>query len=104
MSKLDETQEQVAQMSDVCEKKKVVVFQAKQDAEELLVQIIQDKRIADDQEKTVNAEAQKIGLEAQEANSIADQVIEKTSHVLDTLTQKSNDAPIHYVNILRDTL
>jgi dynein heavy chain len=34
----------------------------------------QDKRVAGEQEKSVNAEAVKIGKEAEEANAIASQV------------------------------
>lgn len=40
-------------MKKVVEQKQVVVSQAKQDCEELLVQIVQDKRVADEQEKQV---------------------------------------------------
>lgn len=42
-------------MKKVVEQKQVVVSQAKQDCEELLVQIVQDKRVADEQEKQVNS-------------------------------------------------
>jgi dynein heavy chain len=34
---------------------------------------LQDKRVADEQEKAVNADAIKIGKEAEEANAIAQQ-------------------------------
>jgi dynein heavy chain len=40
-------------MKKVAEEKKVVVAQAKTEAEELLVEIVQDKRVADEQEKQV---------------------------------------------------
>lgn len=46
---------QVAEMKKVVEQKQVVVSQAKTDCEELLVQIVQDKRVADEQEKQVRA-------------------------------------------------
>lgn len=39
----------------MAEEKKVVVAQAKADCEELLVEIVQDKRVADEQEKQVHA-------------------------------------------------
>lgn len=45
---------QVTEMRVICEEKKVNVAKAKVDCEELLVKIVQDKRIADDQEKQVN--------------------------------------------------
>lgn len=44
---------QVTEMKKVVQQKHVVVAQAKQDCEELLVEIVQDKRVADEQEKQV---------------------------------------------------
>lgn len=44
---------QVAAMKKVAEAKQVVVAQAKVECEELLVEIVQDKRVADEQEKQV---------------------------------------------------
>jgi hypothetical protein len=44
-------------MKKVAEEKKVVVAQAKTEAEELLVEIVQDKRVADEQEKQVGDDA-----------------------------------------------
>ena len=69
--KLEETGVQVGEMQIVAKEKKVVVAQAKKDCEELLVTIVQDKRVADEQEKLVTAQATKIGKEAEEANAIA---------------------------------
>jgi hypothetical protein len=40
-------------MKKVVQQKQVVVAQAKSDCEELLVEIVQDKRVADEQEKQV---------------------------------------------------
>eukprot|EP00798_Chlamydomonas_sp_ICE-L_P021926 gene21926-28972_t len=71
--------------------KKVVVAQAKTDCEELLVEIVQDKRVADEQEKQVNAEATKIGKEAEEANAIATQVQSELDKALPAL-QAAEDA------------
>ncbi len=42
-------------MSKVAEQKKVVVATAKTECEELLVEIVQDKRVADEQEKQVSS-------------------------------------------------
>lgn len=42
-------------MKKVAEAKQVVVAQAKVECEELLVEIVQDKRVADEQEKQVRA-------------------------------------------------
>lgn len=47
---------QVTEMKKVVQQKQVVVAQAKHDCEELLVEIVQDKRIADEQEKQVRLE------------------------------------------------
>jgi dynein heavy chain len=69
--KLDETGVQVGAMQVVAMEKKVVVAKAKRDCEELLVTIVQDKRVADEQEKQVNAEASKIEKEAEEASVIS---------------------------------
>lgn len=46
---------QVTEMKKVVQQKQVVVAQAKQDCEELLVEIVQDKRVADEQEKQVGS-------------------------------------------------
>jgi dynein heavy chain len=53
LQKLDETGVQVGEMQVVAMDKKVVVAKAKKDCEELLVEIVQDKRVADEQEKQV---------------------------------------------------
>ena len=53
LQKLQETGEQVADMQVVCQSKKVVVAEAKTSCEQLLVAIVQDKRVADEQEKQV---------------------------------------------------
>eukprot|EP00899_Mesostigma_viride_P014884 jgi/Mesvir1/23397/Mv21091-RA.2 len=70
---LDDTRAQVADMQVVCQQKKIIVAKAKRDCEELLVEIVQEKRVVDEQEKQVNAEAQKIEKEAAECNAIADE-------------------------------
>ena len=54
LQKLDETGVQVGEMQQVCIDKKKVVAKAKRDCEELLVEIVQDKRVANEQEKAVN--------------------------------------------------
>ena len=85
LEKLDETSIQVAAMKKVAEEKKVVVAQAKIDCEALLLEIVSDKRAADEQEKQVNAEAIKIGKEAEEANAIAVQVQSELDKALPAL-------------------
>jgi dynein heavy chain len=74
-------------MQKVAAAKQVVVTQAKADCEELLVEIVQDKRVADEQEKTVNMEATKIGKEADEANAIATQVSAELEKALPALQE-----------------
>ncbi|MEW5313998.1 MAG: hypothetical protein WDW38_005527 [Sanguina aurantia] len=86
LQKLDETSVQVAAMKKVAEEKKGVVAHAKTDCEELLVEIVQDKRVADEQEKQVNAEAQKISKDAEEANAIAVQVQSELDKAIPALT------------------
>jgi len=71
LEKLDETGEQVGEMQKVATAKKADVVKAKKDCDELLVQIVQDKRVADEQEKQVNADAKKIQKETAEADAIA---------------------------------
>ena len=73
--------------------------QAKVDCEELLVVIVQDKRAADEQERLVKADAEKIGEEAKEANAIAAEcehglalalpALEAASAALNVLTKKT---------------
>lgn len=63
LEKLAETGEQVAEMQEVARAKKAEVAKAKKECEELLVHIVQDKRVADEREKQVNADAEKIGKE-----------------------------------------
>lgn len=48
-----------------------VVSAAKTECEALVEKIVLDKRVADEQQKQVNAEAEKIGREAAEANEIS---------------------------------
>ena len=83
--KLDETGKQVGEMQVVCEDKRRVVAKAKVDCEELLVEIVQDKRVADEQEKQVNAEATKIAKEAEQANAIAAECQEGLNKALPAL-------------------
>ena len=45
---------QVGEMAGVCQRKAVVVAETKASCETLLVQIVADKRVADDQEKQVD--------------------------------------------------
>lgn len=57
LQKLDETTVQVNAMKVIAEEKKVVVAQAKVECEDLLKDIVVDKRAADEQEKQVRRRA-----------------------------------------------
>jgi dynein heavy chain len=72
LTKLEEAREQVEVMSVELETKKVVVAKAQRDCEELLVEIVSERRIADEQKKQVEAESQKIAKEEGECKAIAD--------------------------------
>ena len=72
LQKLSDTAEQVAEMSIELEQKKKVVAKAQTDCEEMLVVIVQEKRIVDEQQKNVNAESEKIGKEEAETKIVAD--------------------------------
>ena len=73
LQKLSDTAEQVAEMSVELEQKKKVVAKAQTDCEEMLVVIVQEKRVVDEQQKTVNAETEKIGKEEADTKVIADE-------------------------------
>lgn len=51
LNTLNETREQVAKMQVVCQEKKEVVAVAKRECEEILVEIVQEKRVIDEQER-----------------------------------------------------
>ncbi|CAM9584402.1 unnamed protein product [Phaeothamnion confervicola] len=71
LTKLEEARAQVELMTGELEVKKVVVAQAQKDCEELLVEIVSERRIADEQKKQVEAESEKIGREEAECSAIA---------------------------------
>ncbi len=114
---------QVSEMQGVVAEKKQIAARAKADCEELLVNIVHDKRAADEQEKQVrsgrtcgcdgegrpanifasmtssftrcqvNAEATKIARETEEANSIASQVSAELEKALPALQEA--EAALH---------
>ena len=73
LTKLSDTATQVSEMSVELEHKKKVVAKAQTDCEEMLVVIVQEKRVVDEQQKTVNAETEKIGKEEADTKVIADE-------------------------------
>jgi len=72
LQKLSDTAEQVAEMSIELEQKKKIVARAQTECEEMLVVIVQEKRVVDEQQKQVNTESEKIAKEEKETKVIAD--------------------------------
>ena len=72
IEKLDDSKAQVEVMSEELEVKKVEVAQAQKDCEEMLVVIVKDRKVVDEQQKSVEAESEKIQKEEAETKIIAD--------------------------------
>ncbi|CAM9180031.1 unnamed protein product [Ectocarpus fasciculatus] len=72
LAKLEDAQEQVEVLSKELVVKKVVVAQSQKDCEDLLVQIVSERRVADEQRKQVEADSERIGIEAAECKAISD--------------------------------
>lgn len=87
LDKLQETGEQVQHMQGVIQEKKATVSSAKKEAEELLVEIVQDKRVADDQENQVAAESEKIEEEKQEAEKLKQQAQNQLDEAMPLLNE-----------------
>jgi len=71
LAKLEESRAQVEVMSVELEKKKVVVAQSQKDCENLLVEIVSERRDADEKKKQVEADQARIAKEEAESNAIA---------------------------------
>lgn len=69
--KLDEARTQVSEMTVTLEQKKKVVAIKKNESEKMLIEIVQQQRMADEQKKLVESEAVKIEYEEQECSVIA---------------------------------
>jgi len=72
IEKLDDSREQVEVMSEELEVKKKEVAVAQKDCEEMLVVIVKDRKVVDEQQRSVQAESEKIGKEEAETQIIAD--------------------------------
>ena len=72
IEKLDDSKEQVEVMSQELEVKKVEVAAAQKECEEMLVVIVKDRKVVDEQQKSVQAESEKIQKEEAETKIIAD--------------------------------
>jgi dynein heavy chain len=62
LAKLVEARDGVEVMSIELEKKKVVCAQSQKDCENLLVEIVSERRVADEQRKQVEGDSERIGL------------------------------------------
>ena len=71
IEKLDDSKQQVEVMSHELQIKKVEVAQAQKDCEEMLVVIVKDRKVVDEQQKSVQAESEKIQKEEAETKIIA---------------------------------
>jgi len=72
LAKLEDAKEQVEVLSKELEIKKVVVAKSQKSCEDLLVQIVSDRRTADEQKKQVEADSERISVEAAECKAISD--------------------------------
>ena len=72
LAKLEDAKQQVETLSKELEVKKIVVAQSQKDCEDLLVQIVSERRVADEQRKQVEADSERIALEAAECKAISD--------------------------------
>jgi dynein heavy chain, axonemal len=71
LTKLEEARHQVEVMTVELEKKKVIVATAQKDCEDLLVEIVSERRVAEEQKKQVEGESEKIGREEAQCKAIA---------------------------------
>ncbi|KAI8923518.1 dynein heavy chain and region D6 of dynein motor-domain-containing protein [Entophlyctis helioformis] len=72
LSKLDDTRQNVEQISVELEVAKKQVAQYQKQCEDYLVVIVQQKREADEQAKSVTAKAEKLGVEEEEVRAVAE--------------------------------
>ncbi|KNC97489.1 uncharacterized protein SPPG_07404 [Spizellomyces punctatus DAOM BR117] len=72
LSKLDDTRQNVEKISVELEEAKKQVAQYQKQCEDYLVIIVQQKREADEQAKSVAAKAEKLGAEEEEVRAVAD--------------------------------
>ena len=72
LAKLEDARAQVEQLSKALEVKKVIVAQSQKDCEDLLVEIVSERRVADEQRKQVEADSERIALEAAECKLISE--------------------------------
>ncbi|CAM9677120.1 unnamed protein product, partial [Laminaria digitata] len=72
LTKLEEAREQASGRFYELEAKKITVATAQKDCEELLVEIVSERRVADEQKKQASCALPRIGKDAMECQVIAD--------------------------------
>ena len=87
LEKLDSSRIEVEAMSVELEQAKVTVAKSSKDCEELLVVIVQERRAADEQKKSVEADTLRIGGEAVECEKVAADSEADLAHALPALEQ-----------------
>jgi dynein heavy chain len=85
LAKLEDAKEQVEVLSKDLEVKKVTVAQSQKSCEDLLVQIVSDRRVADEQKKQVTADSDRIAVDAAECKAIADTAEEELAVAMPAL-------------------
>jgi dynein heavy chain len=101
VDKIEEAKKEVEAMSKVLVVKSQEVVLASKDTEELLVVIIKEKAIADEQEKSVSAEAAKIGKEEADTKIIAAQAqtdLDKAIPALNAAAEALNSLNKNHIN------
>lgn len=71
LAKLEDAKSQVEVLSKELEIKKIHVAKSQKDCEDLLVKIVSERRVADEQRRIVEADAERISQEAEECQSIS---------------------------------
>jgi dynein heavy chain len=101
VDKIAEAKLEVEEMSKVLVVKKEEVIIASKETEELLVVIVKEKAVADEQEKSVSAEAKKIGQEEVETKVIAQQAqtdLDKAIPALNAAADALNSLEKNHIN------
>eukprot|EP01028_Stygiella_incarcerata_P006524 TRINITY_DN2668_c0_g1_i2.p1 TRINITY_DN2668_c0_g1~~TRINITY_DN2668_c0_g1_i2.p1 ORF type:complete len:4588 (-),score=1267.00 TRINITY_DN2668_c0_g1_i2:3353-17116(-) len=86
LAKLEETASQVTSMKKELEERKRVVAKSQKECDDLLVVVVQEKRVVDEQEKEHKTEEARISKERDKANKLRDEAqleLEKAQPALD---------------------
>jgi len=91
VQKLDQCAEDVINLVKVCEQQKKTVAQSQRECEDLLVVIVQDRRLVDDQTKRVTADSEKIQKDEVELQQLTGDAQKELDDALPAL-QRADDA------------